>query len=171
MLHARLGATTRIRAGDHSLCPVQFLISRAKVMQTAKNETNLQVLPEAQIPALLSALPAWGDVVTIVFSGGCVFEFKGPFPPGKESKGYFNLQGTLPGMHGHLRLSNLVRVSFQEKPHRGRPSYALVFETDSGECVFKVFLGRNAQGEILAEQLQAFKRLQSTLNVESRKTL
>jgi putative heme iron utilization protein len=56
-------------------------------------------------------------------------------------------------------------VRFQDRPHRGRASYAFVFEDAAGNTVFKVFLGRGDDGEILPEQLDAFRRIRATLSV------
>jgi hypothetical protein len=122
-------------------------------------------LGQDQVLPLLQALPEWGDTVTIVFSGGCVFEFKGPFPAGQIGEGYYNLEGPAPGLHGHLRLDAMQRVRFQDKPHRGRASYAFVFDDDRGNTLFKVFLGRGENGEILPRQLDEFQRIRTTLNV------
>ncbi len=129
------------------------------------NQPVEPALQQDQVLPLLRALPHWGNTVTIVFSGGCVFEFKGPFPEGEIAEGFYNLDGPVPGFHGHLRLEALQRVRFQDKPHRGRDSYAFVFEDDNGSTVFKVFLGRNSDGAILPEQLEEFQRIRSTLSV------
>jgi putative heme iron utilization protein len=56
-------------------------------------------------------------------------------------------------------------VRFQDKPHRGRASYAFVFEDGEGATVFKVFLGRDDRGEILSDQQQEFLRIRNTLTV------
>lgn len=130
------------------------------------NQSVEPTLQHEQVLPLLQALPHWGNTVTIVFSGGCVFEFKGPFPGGTLAEGFYNLDGPVPGFHGHLRLGALQRVRFQDKPHRGRDSYAFVFEDAAGSTVFKVFLGRDSEGEIIATQLEQFQRIRSTLCVQ-----
>jgi len=122
-------------------------------------------LSQKQVLPLLEALTTWGNMVTIVFAGGSVFEFKGPFPAGSVGEGYYNLDGPTPGLHGHLRLEKLCEVRFQDKAHRGRASYAFVFVDDAGHTVFKVFLGRDESGEIIAEQLEEFQRIRATLSV------
>jgi putative heme utilization carrier protein HutX len=129
------------------------------------NQATEPTLNREQVLPLLRALPGFGNTVTIVFAGGCVFEFKGPFPGGETAEGYYNLEGPVPGLHGHLRLEALDRVRFQDRPHRGRASYAFVFEDTAGRTVFKVFLGRGEDGEILPAQLDAFKRMRATLSV------
>jgi putative heme utilization carrier protein HutX len=118
-------------------------------------------LTKEHVLPLLQRLPDLGPMTTIVFSGGCVFEYKGPFPPGRVAEGFYNLEGTRPGFEGHLRLESLARVRFQDRPHRGRASYAFVFEDDGGRTVFKVFLGRDEQGEIYADQLAFFDSMRT----------
>ena len=138
-------------------------------MQFSKksNDVTELALDSSHVLPLLQSLPSWGNLVTIVFSGGSVFEFKGPFPPGEMGEGYYNLEGPVPGLHGHLNVSRLASVRFQDKPHRGRASYAFVFEDEAGQAVFKVFLGRDDKGEIFSEQLARFEQIRSTLNVDS----
>ncbi|MCR9103694.1 MAG: heme utilization cystosolic carrier protein HutX [Gammaproteobacteria bacterium] len=122
-------------------------------------------LERDQVLSLLKALPGWGNTTTIVFSHGCVFEYKGNFPAGQLAEGYYNLDGPTTGFHGHLRLDALAQVRFQDKPHRGRASYAFVFLDESGNTVFKLFLGRGKDGEVLPHQLQEFQRIRTTLTI------
>jgi hypothetical protein len=111
---------------------------------------------------LLQRLPALGGITCVILHGGCVFEFSGPFPTGTVANGFYNLQGSKPGFHGHLSLEAMARVRFQDRPHRGRASYAFVFEDARSRCLFKVFLGRDASGEVIASQLAFFRSLRAT---------
>lgn len=115
--------------------------------------------------ALLEAISEWGNVTTIVLHAGCVFEYKGPFPKGTMGEGFYNLDGPVPGFHGHLNLSKVARIEFQDRAQRGRQSYAFVFTSESNECMFKVFLGRDELGELIGPQVAAFKKIQATLTV------
>ncbi len=132
------------------------------------NENNSHCADETAptVLSVLEALPAWGPVTTIVFASGCVFEFKGPFPEGEVAQGYYNLHGPVPGLHGHLHLGALAAFHFQERPHRGRESLALVFVDGSGKTVFKVFLGRDEQGAIHSHQRRMFERLKGTCSAQ-----
>jgi putative heme utilization carrier protein HutX len=116
-------------------------------------------IPGEQALEVLRALPDWGDVVTIVLHGGCVFEYKGPFPPGEVGSGYYNLKGTRPGFEGHLRLDAIDHIAFQDRQHAGRAAHALTFNDADGGNLFKVFLGRDGNGEILADQLRRYEAL------------
>jgi putative heme utilization carrier protein HutX len=128
-------------------------------------KVNEPVLAAQHAEALLMALSTWGNTTTIVIHKGCVFEFKGPFPKGAVAEGYYNLAGQLPGFHGHIKLNAIQYVRFQDKPHRGRESYAFDFQDKDGSCIFKVFLGRDGAGELLPEQVETFKHIQATLTL------
>jgi heme iron utilization protein len=117
-------------------------------------------MPGEQAQDLLETLSDWGTMVTIIIHAGSVFEFKGPFPKGSVAEGFYNLSGSVPGLHGHLNLKQVKQIRFQDKPHRGRESYAFVFENADDEVIFKVFLGRDEKGELLAEQKQRFLAMQ-----------
>lgn len=125
-------------------------------------ETIPDVLPKKLALPLLRELPKLGNTTTVILHGGCVFEFKGPFPSGTEAEGFYNLDGQTPGFHGHLRLEAMTGVRFQDRPHRGRASYAFVFEDDKGSCLFKVFLGRDGDGEVIESQLNFFRQLRAS---------
>lgn len=112
-----------------------------------------------QALSLLESLPEWGPVVTIVLHGGCVFEFKGEFPSGSVGRGFYNLDGPVPGFHGHLNLSAIDHIGFQDRPHAGRRSLALTFNDRDGGSLFKVFVGRSSDGELISQQVQRFESL------------
>lgn len=124
---------------------------------TEFNEKNV-VLSDFDVESLLTELPEWGKVTVIIIHAGSVFEFKGSFPQGFKAHGYYNLDSQGDGFEGHLNVDKIATVELQSKLHRGRPSYAFVFKTEK-EAMFKVFLGRDANGEILPEQLEKFNAL------------
>lgn len=109
---------------------------------------------------LLQDIAQWGPVTTIVLHAGSVFEFKGPFPSGVPGEGFYNLTDSGHGFTGHLGLNKITHITFQESNHRGRMAYALVFHRDE-DTVFKVFLGRSADGQVIASQLDQFQALKS----------
>lgn len=115
-----------------------------------------------QALALMQTIATWQNTTTIIVQSGCVFEFKGVFPAGEVSEGYYNLHNNGSGFEGHIGLQAIARIRFQSRAHRGRDSHAFVFENSAGACIFKVFLGRDGHGQIHAEQLSAYHAMQST---------
>lgn len=108
---------------------------------------------------LLGQIANWGDVTTIILHLGSVFEFKGPFPCGQLYSGFYNFGSGSKGFQGHINLGQIAFIRFQQKPHRGRESYALVFENKDQHIIAKIFLGRDQGGNIYGHQLNEFKRL------------
>ncbi|MFT7374216.1 MAG: putative heme utilization carrier protein HutX [Oleiphilaceae bacterium] len=128
-------------------------------------QKNVKSIAGKNAEALLCALATWGNTTTIILHGGCVFEFKGDFPKGAIAEGFYNLAGTLPGFHGHIRLEAIFEIALQDKKHRGRQSYAFDFQDDKNKSIFKIFIGRNTSGELISEQVDAFKRIQNNVNI------
>ncbi|KZX77124.1 hypothetical protein A3715_11645 [Oleiphilus sp. HI0009] len=123
---------------------------------------NDPIIQGEQAQGLLELLSTWGPLTTIVFSGGCVFEFKGAFPKGTLGEGFYNFgHGNAAGFQGHLNLKNVKAITFQDKLHRGRQSYAFVFRDKNNDCIFKVFLGRDESGELIHAQVDGFKEMQA----------
>lgn len=122
-------------------------------------------LAGSEAEALLRAVATWGATTTVILHGGCVFEFKGAFPSGEVGQGYYNLDGPIPGFHGHIRLDAIASIGFQDKLHRGRASYAFTFDNAQGENLFKVFLGRDETGEIFPRQIEKFQSIRDRLSV------
>ncbi|THK40438.1 heme utilization cystosolic carrier protein HutX [Methylophaga sp. SB9B] len=128
-------------------------------MQQEPAVTPVSIMPGQNAQQLLEQICDWGPMTTIVIHGGSVFEFGGPFPRGSVAEGFYNLQVDGHGFHGHLNLQKVEQISFQTKPHRGRESYAFVFEDANGDVIFKVFLGRDEQGELITSQREKFYQL------------
>ncbi len=109
---------------------------------------------------ILGLLPTWGRLTTIIIGAGSVFEVKADFPKGKIAHGFYNLMGKEGQLHGHLRIDLITDISFVSKSFRGMESYYMAFFTASGECMFKVYLGRDKRRQLFPEQIELFKTLQ-----------
>ncbi len=109
--------------------------------------------------AILEQLPEWGSVTTIVHSFGSIFEAKAHFPKGKVAHGYYNLMGKEGELHGHLKLDLIEHIAFVSKPFRGLESHYIGFFNMEGNCVFKVYVGRDKKRQLLGEQVEAFKKM------------
>jgi len=128
-------------------------------MQHEQTETPAVMMPGDNAQQLLEQISDWGAMTTIVIHGGSVFEYTGDFPKATVAEGFYNLQSAGNGFHGHLNLQKIEQIRFQTKPHRGRESYAFVFEDANGDVIFKVFVGRDEKGELLASQRDKFYQL------------
>lgn len=109
--------------------------------------------------AILEQLPEWGPVTTIVHSFGSIFETKAKFPKGKAAHGYYNLMGREGELHGHLRLDLVEHIAFVSKSFRGMESHYIGFFNATGDCVFKVYLGRDKKRQLFPHQIEAFTQI------------
>ncbi|ELR67731.1 Putative heme iron utilization protein [Photobacterium marinum] len=133
-------------------------VTEGEVVMAYPEELVVPV-PGGRAQAILEDLPAWGPVTSIVHSMGSIFEVKAPFPKGKEARGYYNLMGKDGELHGHLRLDLVTDIALVSKPFMGQESYFIGFFAKGGECVFKVYLGRDKKRRLFPEQVEKFKQL------------
>ncbi len=107
---------------------------------------------------VMTAIGGWGDVTFIVHTADGIFEFSGSVPAGSVSRGYYNIPGGK-GLHGHLRHERCTEIGFLERPFMGRLSAAVLFFNAEGGIMFKVFVGRDENRELKADQLSSFRAL------------
>lgn len=151
--------------------PMLSVIEMAEALALSEAEVTL-ALPSEMVTKvngehaewILQQLPEWGNVTTIVHSQGSIFEAKAPFAKGKSAHGYYNLMGGKEGqLHGHLKLSKVENIAFVSKPFKNMESHYIGFYSDLGDCVFKVYLGRDKKRQLIAEQVSRFAQMKKEL--------
>ena len=141
-------------------------------MVAGKCEASLwqvfQRLPEGQAVAvagdkfeeLWGELTVWGQVLFIVHTDDIALECEGALPPGTSSHGYFNIHGDSP-IGGHIKASNCTRIVFVDRAFHGRRSCSVQFLNEAGNAMFKVFVRRDKQRELLIDQVKLFEALRA----------
>ena len=114
--------------------------------------------PGSDFATLWSQLTGWGEVLVIVHTRDGVFEIRTALPPGSEGRGYFNIHGEAP-LGGHLRADRCAAIYFVDRTFFGRRSCSLVFVSHEGGAMFKVFVARDAERNLNADQLARFEAL------------
>lgn len=112
--------------------------------------------------AAMEHLSKWGIVTLIVHTPDVIFEFTGVVPQGRLGLGFFNLHGK-EGFGGHLRPERCASIVFLRRPFMGMETASVQFFNPQGSCMFKVFVGRDQQRQLCAEQLIQFEQLKKTL--------
>ncbi len=123
------------------------------------------IVAGARFEEVMQALTQWGEVLFIVHTPDIVLECAGKVPPGSFARGYYNLHGDSP-IGGHLKAENCTHIAFISRPFMGRPSRSLQFFNGAGEAMFKVFVRRDAERNLLADQVQRFDELRGRLDAE-----
>lgn len=108
---------------------------------------------------VLQQVSTIGSVVVITNTPDAILEYKGPFPPGEFSHGFYNLQGDKIGLHGHLRPQRCKEIYFVQRPFMKKATASIIFTNLDGNTIFKIFLGRDETGEICVKQLAMFNSL------------
>jgi len=105
-----------------------------------------------------SEMTTWGDVLFIVHTDDIVLEAEGSLPEGSEAHGWFNIHGDSP-IGGHIKKDNCASLTFVDRAFHGRRSCSVWFMNEKGSAMFKVFVRRDENRELIAEQLVKFEAL------------
>lgn len=103
----------------------------------------------------------WGEVLFIVHTDDIVLEAEGSLPAGSEGHGWFNIHGDSP-IGGHIKKDNCASVTFVDRPFHGRRSCSVWFMNAKGSAMFKVFVRRDKERELIGEQLARFEALRDS---------
>lgn len=106
-------------------------------------------------------MASWGDVLLIVHTEDIVLEVEGTLPGVSEGHGWFSIHGDSP-IGGHIRKDRCVSIAFVDRGFHGRRSCSVWFINADGRAMFKVFVRRDEERALLADQLQRFEALRGT---------
>ena len=126
-------------------------------------DAHRSIVAGSAFEKIMTALTAWGPVVFIVHTPDIVLECEGPIPPGTIGRGYFNLHGDSP-IGGHIKAENCTHIAFVARPFMGRESRSVQFFNGAGEAMFKIFVRRDEQRELIKEQVALFDDLRAGLS-------
>ena len=116
--------------------------------------------PAEAFEAVWNDVTGWGEVLFIVNTPDIVLECHGPLVPGSAGHGWFNVHGDSP-IGGHIKASNCREICFVDRKFHGRRSLSIQFYNAGGEAMFKIFVRRDAQRELLPEQIARFEALRA----------
>jgi heme iron utilization protein len=138
-----------------------YSVSTFEVLR-ALPEEHRAILPGSRFEDILKAVTEWGEVLFIVHTSDIVLECAGSIPPGTFGRGYFNLHGDSP-IGGHIKAENCKHIAFVSRPFMGRPSRSLQFFNAAGEAMFKIFVRRDKERNLLAGQVERFDALRARM--------
>ncbi len=123
-------------------------------------------LPESQVltlkgelfEAVMHGVSELGTITMIVHTKDIVLECKGHVPKGSFGRGYFNIHGQSP-IGGHIKADHCASIHFISREMMGRLSHALIFCNKQGDAMFKIYLGRDENRELIPEQVEQFEVL------------
>ena len=120
------------------------------------------VVPAQQWERIWTDLSSWGEILMIVHTEDIVLEVEGRLPDGSEGHGWFNIHGDSP-IGGHIRKERCVSIAFVDRGFHGRRSCSVWFMNTDGKAMFKVFVRRDKERNLLDEQVKRFETLRAAL--------
>jgi heme iron utilization protein len=127
------------------------------VLEALPPENRVFVAPE-QFEPLWRTLATWGDVLFIVHTADIVLECEGSLPIGSFGAGYYNIHGDSP-IGGHIKAGNCRAIYLVDRMFHGRRSCSVQFFNAEGEAMFKVFVRRDKDRNLIADQVTRFEAL------------
>ena len=117
--------------------------------------------PAESFNAIWDELRSWGEILMIVQTPDIVFEVAGTLPEGTEGHGWFNIHGDSP-IGGHIKKEACVSIAFVDRMFHGRRSLSVWFMNAAGSAMFKIFVRRDAERELLPNQVARFEALRDS---------
>lgn len=116
--------------------------------------------PASAFADIWQDMTSWGEILFIVNTPDIVLECHGTLPAGSSAQGWFNVHGDSP-IGGHIKADNCREVGFVDRKFHGRRSCSIQFYNAAGEAMFKVFVRRDAERQLLPEQTARFEALRA----------
>lgn len=138
-----------------------YCVSTLDVVR-ALPEANHKIVTGDRLQVILDTVSTWGPILFIVHTPDLVLECEGPLPAGSFGRGYFNLAGESP-IGGHIRASRCTDIAFVSRPFMGRCSHSIQFFNFDGEAMFKIFVRRDSERNLVTEQVARFHALRAAM--------
>ena len=136
----------------------EYGVSTLEVVRNLPSDQGVVVSGDA-FADIMQDISSWGDVLFLIHNSDIVLECTGKVPLGTFGHGYYNIHGDSP-IGGHIKADNCKAIAFVERGLK-RVGMSVQFYNGAGEAAFKIFVGRDANRELIAEQVEKFRALRA----------
>lgn len=136
----------------------EYSVSTLDVVQHLPADQATVVHGEA-FADIMQDITTWGEILFLIHNQDIVLECSGTLPPGTFAHGYFNIHGDSP-IGGHIKADNCKAIAFVVRGLK-RVGMSVQFYNAAGEAVFKIFVRRDANRELIPEQVKMFEALRA----------
>lgn len=136
-------------------------VSSLDVVQCLSEE-QASLFDGALFESIMLEISEWGDITFLVHTEDVILEAKGSVPKGSSARGFYNLHGAPIG--GHLKAENCASIAFVSRPLFSSDTKSVQFFNQKGGCMFKIYLGRDDNRQMLSSQIEAFDALKEKLS-------
>lgn len=137
-------------------------VSEYQVLQNI-DEDIAKAVDAEHFDKVIEDISTWGKILMIKITPSFVIEIKDHMPTGTYGHGYYNFNSENSSISGHLKASDIDKIIFVSKTHRGMLSHSVVFYDCKGEHIFKVFVTRDEKRALLEDQVKMFMALKNSL--------
>ena len=138
----------------------ELKISEYEVLQNI-DKNIAKAVDSKHFDEIIEDISTWGKILMIKITPSFVIEINDNMPLGTYGHGYYNFDSKESSISGHLKVSNIDKIIFLSKKHRGMISHSVVFYDAKGEHIFKVFVRRDENRELLVSQVEKFMALKN----------
>ena len=138
----------------------ELQVSEYEVLQNI-DEKYAKAVDASSFDTIIEDIATWGKILMIKITPSFVIEIKDHMPIGEYGHGYYNFNSKQSAISGHLKVDDIDKIIFVSKKHRGMLSHSVVFYDQNGEHIFKVFVARNENRELLSNQVDQFMSLKN----------
>lgn len=131
-----------------------YEVSGAEVISCLPSD-QAETIGGDRFEEVMLEISRWGEITFLVHTDDVILEAKGAVPEGKSEGGFYNLYGKPIG--GHLKAENCGSISFVSRPLFNTDTHSVQFYNKKGACMFKVYLGRDKERNLIPEQVERFK--------------
>ncbi|WP_419771041.1 MAG: heme utilization cystosolic carrier protein HutX [Candidatus Marinarcus sp.] len=143
-------------------------IEIAKMLNTTEyevlqniHEDLAKAVDAKKFDEIIEDISTWGKILMIKITPSFVIEIKDNMPTGTYGHGYYNFDSKTSSISGHLKVSDIEKIIFVSKTHKGVLSHSVVFYDTNGEHIFKIFVSRDENKELIQDQVTKFKALKN----------
>lgn len=139
---------------------------RTSLLEVVKHLPGHTLVSGDHFDAVWQAITGWGKVTFLVNNKDLIMEVSGELPSGKHGHGYYNLHGKS-GLSGHIKAEHCRHIALIERKFMKMDTGSAVFFNAEGNAMFKIFLGRDSEHQLLANQVAAFRSLAASLREQA----
>lgn len=114
-----------------------------------------------QFEQVMLEISNWGEITFLINTPDIIMEAKGVVPKGEMGRGFYNLHGKPIG--GHLNAANCASISFVSRKLFSSDTHSVQFYNHDGGCMFKIYLGRDEDRQLIPAQVEMFKNYKNQI--------
>ncbi len=135
-------------------------VSEKEVISCLSDEMVKEV-PIDKFEEIIEEVSKLGQLTLIVQNESTIFQVRTLFPLGSYGHGYYNLLSKETPIGGHIKDEELSAIFLVSKPFMGIETHSIQFFNHNGNAMFKLFLGRDENRQIIPEQMEKFISLKN----------